>query len=316
MKITAFHSNELNVRGTNVALYDYAKYNEQILGNRSYIISNKNADLAALKKFTDRFEVMLYNDFRETFDFARSKNIEYVYYVKAGDPDGKDIPNTKALNHAVFQHKHVHGFSYAYISEWLADTMGLPGQYVPYMVDMPQPQIDYRDTLNIPKDAIIIGRHGGYNEFDLPFVHSAIYEALKTRNDIYFVFMNTRPFGPQHPNIKYVNSTYNTQSKSNFINTCDFMIHGRYMGESFGLAIGEFLFHDKPVISWRQGTDLNHTKMLKDKGYWYDDYDTLSDLLKNLQPSNKPYGYYKQLVDDFSPANVMKQFSKVFYKDI
>jgi len=39
MKTVAFHSNELNVRGTNVALYDYALYNEELLGNKSFIIS-------------------------------------------------------------------------------------------------------------------------------------------------------------------------------------------------------------------------------------------------------------------------------------
>jgi hypothetical protein len=44
MKIVGFHSNELNERGTNVAMFDYAKYNEEILGNKSYILSNAKAD--------------------------------------------------------------------------------------------------------------------------------------------------------------------------------------------------------------------------------------------------------------------------------
>jgi hypothetical protein len=39
MKIL-FHSNQLALRGTEVALYDYAHYNENFLGNESLIVSN------------------------------------------------------------------------------------------------------------------------------------------------------------------------------------------------------------------------------------------------------------------------------------
>jgi hypothetical protein len=46
-KTIAFLSNKLTLRGTEVALYDYADYNEKILGNKSIIITrdyekNKN----------------------------------------------------------------------------------------------------------------------------------------------------------------------------------------------------------------------------------------------------------------------------------
>ena len=39
MKKIAFHSNQLSLRGTEIALYAYAKYNEEILGNKSVIFS-------------------------------------------------------------------------------------------------------------------------------------------------------------------------------------------------------------------------------------------------------------------------------------
>ena len=32
MKKIAFHTNQLGIRGTEVAVYQYAKYNEEILG--------------------------------------------------------------------------------------------------------------------------------------------------------------------------------------------------------------------------------------------------------------------------------------------
>jgi hypothetical protein len=312
MKIVGFHSNELNERGTNVAMFDYAKYNEEILGNKSYILSNAKADLTALAKFKERFEVFLYNDFSECSNFAKEKNIEYIYYVKAGDRDGRIIPGSKSCIHAVFQHKDVHGDSYMYISKWLAEKMGLPENYVPYMVDMPQPTLSFREKLNIPKDKIIIGRHGGYTEFDLPFVYDAISETLKKRNDIYFVFMNTKPFLDRHPNIIHIEGTYNMQHKSNYINTCDYMLHGRYMGESFGLALSEFLFHGKPVIAWTGGQDQNHKEILKEEGLWYTTKNDLVNLLSTLKKENGNILRYKELVSEFTPERVMKRFNEMF----
>ena len=37
--------------------------------------------------------------------------------------------------------------------------------------------------------------------------------------------------------------------KVRFIQTCDMMIHGRTVGETFGIAIGEFSFYNKPVMT-------------------------------------------------------------------
>ena len=312
MKNIAFHSNQLGIRGTEVAMYDYAFYNEKILGNKSFILSNKNANLDTFKKFQDKFEVFLYDKFEDCYEYVKQKNITHVYYQKAGDYDNKIIPNVKNLIHAVFQIKEIHGEVYAYISSWLADKMQMSGDYVPYIVTMPSPNKNFKDKLNIPVNNIVIGRHGGENEFDLPFVYQAVYDILKKRNDITFLFMNTTQFGPSHPNIIYIKGTYDLQNKSNFINTCDYMLHARARGESFGLAICEFLFHDKPVISWKNGLDKNHIELLNDKGIWYHDYNSLIQILNNLKINDKPKGEYYNIIKEFSPENVMDSFNKIF----
>ena len=41
MKV-AFHTFTLNYRGTAVAIYDYAKYNQEVLGNESVIVYNSS----------------------------------------------------------------------------------------------------------------------------------------------------------------------------------------------------------------------------------------------------------------------------------
>lgn len=312
MRNIAFHSNQLGIRGTEVALYDYAYYNETVLGNKSYIISDASKDLQTLQKFKDKFEVFLYNQFEDCFSFIKENNITDIYYQKAGDIDNKIVPGIRNLIHAVFQHKQIHGDVYCYISKWLAEKANMKEMYVPYIVTMPEPTKSFRTKLGISEDKIVIGRHGGFNEFDLPFVHGAIYEALQHRNDLVFLFMNTRQFGPDHPNIIFVEGTYNLQHKSNFINTCDYMIHARHHGESFGLAISEFLFHDKPVISWKDGVDQNHISMMNNKGFWYQDFYSLVDLLKTLKPNNQPAGTYKSLVQEYTPEIVMERFNKIF----
>lgn len=61
MKRVIFYSNQLGVRGTEVAMYDHAVANEDVLGNKSYVASRKNSDLFALSKFSDRFDVFLFD---------------------------------------------------------------------------------------------------------------------------------------------------------------------------------------------------------------------------------------------------------------
>ena len=89
------------------------------------------------------------------------------------------------------------------------------------------------------------------------------------------------------------------------------MIHSRAMGESFGLAIAEFLYHDKPVIACPFGNDQNHVKMLGAKGLWYQDSMGLYEQITSITQQDRK-GIYRALVDKYTPENVMKKFNQVF----
>lgn len=125
MTTIAFHSNQLSVRGTEVALYDYAHFNESLLGNRSVVVhqrSNPNNHPDALAKFHSRFEVLAYDHLEELDDLLASRHAQLLYTIKAGKRDGvlsRRIPN---MVHAVFPTAPwpVHGSAYAFISEWLS----------------------------------------------------------------------------------------------------------------------------------------------------------------------------------------------------
>jgi hypothetical protein len=77
MKII-FHSNQLSELGTEVALYDYAYYNELILKNESFILTKKNHHFPhnndIVNKFKNRFgdRLFFYNNWQdvENDDFS------------------------------------------------------------------------------------------------------------------------------------------------------------------------------------------------------------------------------------------------------
>lgn len=311
MKI-AFHSNQLGIRGTEVALYDYALGNRDILGNESFIISDNNADLTTLNKFKSQFPVYLYNNFSEVEKFIEQEGIDAIYYIKAGFNDGKLVKNAKNLVHTVFQVNQPHGDKYAFIAQWLSKKMtGDSDNFIPHILSLPNTTLNYREFLNIPKDAIVFGRHGGYSDFDYEWSYPIIEKVAKENPNIYFLFLNTKEFCQKLPNIIHISPTYDLEVKTSFINTCDALLHGRRKGEIFSLTIGEFLHQDKAVISCPQGEDEGHIVMLQDKGIWYNNSEELYSILSTFKRT-QPEGYYKSLVEEYTPENVMNRFKKVF----
>ena len=305
MKI-AFHSEQLGIRGTEVALYDYALGNRDILGNESIIISDARADLTSLDKFKTQFPVYLYNDFSEVESIVEREGIDAIYYIKAGFNDGKLVSNAKNLIHTVFKHNEPHGDVYAYISKWLSDEMSngeLP--FVPHMVNLPKHNLNYRDAFEL-KDKTVIGWYGGDN-FELPFAKQAVIDVAKKRNDIVFLFMNCTPFSNE-PNIHFINGTTNLDKKVAFINTCDAMVHSRERGETFGLTIAEFSTFGKPIITYSNSPERNHINILGDKGFYYTNYAELYEILTNIDHNTKGYNCYT----DFTPEKVMNKFKEVF----
>jgi len=307
-----FHTNSLNYRGTTVAVTDYAKYNQDILGNESIIcydasISN---ELAVINNLKTQFQVVAHTNDNIQQVINRT-GCDVAYFIRAGNR-GFVADSCKTVVHSVFQLYEPHGNRYAYVSEWLANHMNarhtdtIP--YVPHIVNLPAPNKNLRAQLGISPDQTVIGRIGGYDTFDLPFVHRAIYTLLQHRSDFVFVMIGTKVFC-KHPNIRYLSEIYNLQDKSNLINACDAMIHARSNGESFGLSIAEFLSQNKPVLAWDGGEDKNHLLMLKGSDTLYTE-DTIAERLLNIRALNTQD--WATRVEQFSPTTVMTKFKEVF----
>lgn len=310
-----FHNGQLCLRGTTIAVYDYADHNENILGNNSYITFNENSpwnNNAVIEKFMKRFpgRVFPYQNFSEINFICDKNKIDSFYAIKSGEMDGI-LSNRKNLIHVVFQAFQPHGDVYSYVSKWLSKKMtNVEYPYVPHMVSLPSPNINLRDQLGIPKNHFIFGRYGGYDQFNISFVKQAVVEFAEKHKDCYFVFLNTEKF-VNHPRIKFFGEIVNLQDKANFIEACDGMIHARAMGESFGLSICEFLNGNKPVLAWSGGHDQNHTEILN-KSLLYDNKQNLLDKMERLYRREDIDLDYTEMVSDFTPDKVMNQFKQVF----
>lgn len=333
MKIIGFHTNQLDRRGSTTVIRDYGFYNESLLKNKTIVFSkrNNNSDPLFEQAVCDQFETYIYTDFAEVESIIHNKKIDVMYFFKSGENDNLLSKYAKNCIHAVFQRKDIHGDVYAYVSEWLSKHMTngmLP--YVPHIVTLPKPNYSYRDKLHIPKNAIVFGRHGGYDQFNIPFVSMVISDIAKSNPNIYFLFVNTEKFIKNNlHNVIFLDAIHDLQEKSNFINSCDAMIHAQRLGETFGLSVCEFLFHGKPVITWSGETkgklsrsrfnmntfSKNHLLILGNKGIYYRDYSDLHNILKGFNRlTDSESKCIKELVIPFKPELVMEEFNKVFIK--
>jgi hypothetical protein len=317
----AFFVHRFSERGTEVAIYDYARYNEEILNNKSYIICLKQCERTSYLKFLNRFTIMEIDSIISMSTIIHDYKLDFFHVICCGsqepffDFENKDLwQKCKTIKHCVFDTTFEEGDFYISISNTLNEKNGTTVPVIPHIVSLETSDLNLRDELCIPKDAFVFGRHGGYKEFNIGFVHDAIISYLYLHNksqNTYFVFLNTEPFYI-HPRIIYLKRNVNTTFKRQFINTCDVMIHARAEGETFGLAIAEFSFCNKPVITCPSG-DLEHIQILGNKCIQYNCKEDLENILLNIKPivkSRENWNAYEY----YSPKNIMNLFNDLIFK--
>jgi len=173
MKNIAFWSNQLGERGTEIAMYDYAYYNQTLLNNKSFIfyeINNGNNNLDVINKFTKQFKVTGVNDFSDVDEYLKKYNIDIIYIIKSGHNDGRLSKVAKNIIQCVFTCNEPHEDVYCTVSDWVKNNKRYNADInniltLPHIVSLPEHKEDMREKLNIPNKAIVFGRHGGCNTF-------------------------------------------------------------------------------------------------------------------------------------------------------
>lgn len=312
-KTIAFFSNQLGLRGTEIRLYNYARYNEEVLGNKSIIVSQARTNQDAVGKFKARFEVNLINSYSELEPVCKKNKADYFYITKAGNDDGWWLRGIPTIVHVVFRVNKPHGHKYIYISDWLAKDQGYSPEThaLSHIVEKP-PAADYslREQLNIPTDATVFGCYGGLTEFNIRFVQEAVIDTVSKNKNIYFILMNINKFGADHDQIKHLPGTYDLNQKAAFVEATNAMIHARKGGETFGMAVAEFSISNKPVLTYADSGERAHIELLGDRGIYYRNKAEVSDIFTNLSKYIKHDDYYK-CYNQFTPRNIMTKFNSL-----
>ena len=353
-----FHIKQLDLRGTCVAVYDYAFYNEKLLNNISFIavrvpssnevdfytnLSSRETTMyvdmlcaqssatedekrqqQALIRVWQKFRLafnkrlFIYQTREELDKICQTNSINIFYNIVYGTRHDsiEYMPSAhlsvKTLIHCVFDMSEPHGDLYVGVSETLALKYNRPGEFLSHMIGINPycTKNNLRKWLNIPYNAIVFGRHGGRDTFDIQFVKDMIIEIVNENKNIYFIFVNTPAFTLNtHKQIIYLDTLVSEVEKCEFINTCDAMIHAQSLGETFGLAIGEFSVHNKPIIAYG-GNDVwnNHYQnILGNSGLWYETPQQLKNRILSVRRGMRAKDCYST---KYSPQIVMEQFAK------
>jgi len=316
MKI-GFFVQEMNFRGITNSIFEYARYNETILNNKSYIFffklskSNQNE---VINKFKKNFETYGIREFKKIKELNNKIKLDFIYH-QVGKADDLDFSySSQNMVHLVFpQDTYKIKYNiYFFISSWLSkECSNFKIPYIPYIVNFDKNKKNLRKKLAIKSTDLVFGCHGGDTSFDLPFVHQTIINIAKERSDIYFIFLNINKFSEQS-NIIFLKGTFEKKFKNEFINTCDAMIHGRSIGESFGLACAEFAIKNKPILTYEFSRDRAHIFMLRNKIFTYSSMSSLYNLIINFNKNKfkkfNTYNIYKK----FNPQTVMSLFKKIY----
>ena len=318
MKI-AIHSNQFDGRGTGKVPLDYGLGLQNLLGHEVVCITSALSKNEGLEVLSRDFKTFTYNKkagdnpASEVADainrIIESEKIDFIHMLKAGENDAIHPTGCKVGVHCVFNMAHPHGDVYAGVSEYLAKKHNQTA-YVPHIIKNYPPTKDLRSELGIPKDALVFGRHGGSNTFDIPFVYTAINRILNERKDVYFVFLATTPF-MKHDRVIFIPWAVEQQDIFNFIHACDIMIHARGAGETFGLAVGEFSVANKPVIT-NGGYDKAHVWHLGERAIVYNDEHQLMDIFRQVTREYIQDNDWDVFSQTFSEKTVTEQYKQVF----
>ena len=339
MKRVAFFVRHFTERGTENSAFDYAAYNETILGNHSIIVCFDETTQQSLgfpatrisyPKFQQRFPIVEIHAFDEMPEIIDTHGLDFFYTQTHGDYEGMyrfECPEIwtgkttgkrcQTIKHCVFSTNATQGDFYVSISHCVNMLYRTNVPVIPYIVHNDDragtSSTTLRKDLGIPEEAIVLGRHGGTKTFDIPFVHDAIRNFLTNGPaNVYFLLMNTRVFF-DHPRILYLPPTTDPARISTFIHSCDAMIHARQQGETFGLAVAEFSIRNKPVLTYAHSREREHLDILGEKAILYRDEAELTHLLSNIHDvvndKTRDWNAYRA----FSPEIVMKMFDSMIF---
>jgi hypothetical protein len=290
-----------------------------------YLKNHPSNNQLVINKFErSGMDVRSIDKFDDVEKIIRDEKCQYFYAIKGSHRD-QVMPHVEGCKNLIHMTGHeplrfAFGDVFAYVSETLNEVMNgqnsVNGKVVPHIVQLPDVDGDFRKEWGIPDDHFVIGRTGGLDTFNIRFVHDCIKYILTNRNDIWFCLQNT-PEIVDHPRLIRVPVMADPKEKVKYINTCDAFLHAHNIGETFGIAVGEFASKNKAIlIGLFHGHDKvphHHIKTLGSNAIIYQNPNELLTFLSTMnkdwiKKQNKNWNCYQE----YTPEKVMPIFDKVF----
>jgi hypothetical protein len=311
----AFHNPNVSIRGAFAAMVDYAELNRSILGNESTLFvqrSRATPHLGQWPALTRGLPVVMYETLEELGREVRRFQADFFYEISPGSSHMLPRTGCPVGIHAIFPHAEFFGDRFRYVSPWLARVMtSQPDGFVPHLVRKYESRESLRAELGIPPEATVFGRHGGADTFNIPFARAVVAHHALHHPEDHFVFLNNDPIrGTEKlPNVHYLPATVDAGEKAAFLRTCDVMIHARWHGETFGLAVGEFAVLGKPVLTYAGSRERAHLEMLGASAHAYHHARDLAALLQCREFPVSGETEYHQYAE---PRRVIEIFQRAF----
>lgn len=325
-KPIVFWHDQIGVRGTGVALYDYADAWERHVCGTSWVFVPASGDMAAAEKFKQRFGERFVPYSSEAQAIVLTKTIAPigVYVLTAGwnNCAMPNLGNYPLLLHGVFDAAGILGLgAVAVIGDTLRYALQLDVPVVPHIVPelvrAPRRSVEeFRDRYGARPDVPIVCRHGGWDTFSVPFAQDAVCTAAQHTTEIVFIFLGTRPWtcAKGSANIHFLPPSSNMTAKGLFLQACDVCLHARADGETFGLAVAECSRAGKPLITW-QGLPGVPDEHLRIWGSMALTFSNATELIGLLARVPLHLSYHRSRADEiatlynrFSPQRVMYDF--------
>jgi len=316
-------TDHINERGTTVSNLDMYDFFNNHLGWRCKLVicgPLKDINISIIPNYVS---YVLVDDISEINMVGA---FDYIYFLRSGDGHIIDdvVAKDKLLNHIVFptSASQLNSLSNVFfISRWLAEIYQ-SDRFVPHILRRPENIVDdMREELNIEKTDLVVGCIGGKTSFDIGFVRRFIAES--TLSNVYFVFVNIEKF-VEKENVIFLPTITDFDLKERFINSCDVMLHGRKLGESFGIACAEFAMRGKSILTFKHSLHRNHLEMLSNNVIQYGSSSDLHHMLSNFIPNrycdiNLRSSRYENIRHAFNivietPSTKVSHFRYVWYK--
>ena len=316
-----FHYDSFSLRGVDQASFEYTGICEEILGDDVFVLksnreSSKWISDHTSEKVRERFNVYDYDGTENGLqELVCRLRLDSVYVLNTGYLDERfKYLETRVWNHSVFPGSDLDFGSegFAVISDWLsAEYFAGKCRVVPHIVPAINTKFDLRDELGIPKGDVVLGSMGGRWNFNSKTATKALLRSLEKRSDLWLISLN-QVICASHRRLIQLPGTGIESRKHEFISTCDYMLHGRSEGETFGIACGELCNAGKPVIAWKHAPQRAHLDQFVLKGYGYSGTRDLENMLCGLNRNLEGCDESRRLAQIYSRERVARLFDSVF----